>query len=261
MKKVLLATSALVAFAGAAAADVSLAGYARVAVETDGTTTSMDHRFQLGATGSVETDSGLALSVYSRLRVDDSERADGFNAPTVTMKFGTVTVQAGNTYSALTARTNPFGSGTGLNGDYGLYTNTSGWYSSTGAAGMDRVRIDLAAGDFVVSVSGDVSGDEAIAFGVSGSVAGFNVGVGMNDADAYEVDVNKSFGALKVGLKASDTVNGAYFGYTQGALGLQAYAGDNDDWGLGMTYDLGGATVGAEYNQSGAANLVVGFSF
>lgn len=266
MKKVLFATTALVATAGIASAEatMSLSGYARVGIQQDYSAdsgTALDTRFQLGATGSVETANGTTYSVYSRLRVDDSERADGFNAPTLTIANGGFKVQIGNTYSAAGARTNVFGSMTGLNGDFGLYDTFGTWYSSTGAAGMDRVRIDYSMGDMVVSVSGDVSGDERIEAGVSGSAGGLNFGVALSDGDYYAADINAAMGDMTIGARFTDTLNGAYANYSMGGAAVQAYVGDNDDWGLGYTQDLGGATLGAEYNETGAFNVTVGFSF
>ena len=264
MKKVLFATTALIATAGVAAADVSLSGAARIGLQneyTAGSGVTLDHRVQLDARGSVETDGGTSFSVHSRMRVDDTERADGFNAPNITIKSGGVTVSAGNTASAAGARTNVFASGTGFNGDFGLYDTSSTWYSSTGAAGMDRIRLDFAMGTTVVSVSGDVSGDERLEIGVSGQVAGVKIGAAMSDDEYYAVDVNAAVGDATIGVRLTSTINGAYFGYTVGSIGVQAYASDASDWGVGMTYDLGGATFGAEFNETGAMNATIGFTF
>ena len=49
MKKILFATTALVATASVAAADVTFSGYARVGIQQDAASnTTMDHRVQLG---------------------------------------------------------------------------------------------------------------------------------------------------------------------------------------------------------------------
>ena len=262
MKKILFATTALVATAGIASADVSFAGFARVGLSYSAAgDTTLDHRFQLGASGSVETDSGTTFGVYSRLRVDDNERADGFNAPTITISNGDLQVQIGNTYSAAGARTNVFASGTGVNGDFGLYDTAATWYSSGGAAAMDRVRVDYSMNGMTMSVSGDVSGDERIEVGVSGSAGSLGYGLGVSDDDYYAADVNMTMGDMKVGARLTNTINGMYASYSFGSSAAQAYYGDNDDWGIGFTTDLGGATLGAEYNETGAGNLTVAFSF
>ena len=263
MKKVLFATTALVATASVAAADVTFSGYARAGLQRSPTgETTLDHRFQLGATGTVETDTGTSYSVYSRLRVDDNERADGFNAPTITIKNGGFTLQMGNTYSAAGARTNVFGSGTGLNGDYGLYDTAATWYSSTGGPGMDRVRVDYAVGTTVMSVSGDVTGGERLEIGVSGSAGIMNFGAAYGDDGYYAVDLNATLGDAKIGTRLTSSINGVYANIAMGSAAVQMYAADDQDWGLGVTQDLGaGAKLGAEYNQSGAMNVTVGFNF
>ena len=263
MKKILFATTALVATASVAAADVSFSGYARIGIQQDAASeTTMDHRIQLGVSGSAEASNGTTFSVYSRMRVDDSERADGFNAPTITISNGAFKIQAGNTYSAIGARTNVFGSGTGLNANFGIYDRFDTWYSSTGAAGMDRVRVDYAMDATTVSVSGDVAGDDDLEVGISTKIGAVSVGVGASDNERYTADVNFAMGNATVGARLTDTISGAYASYSQGDLGLQVYAADNDDWGVGMTYSLGGgATFGAEYNETGAMNATIGFNF
>ncbi|MEQ3751943.1 porin [Lentibacter sp.] len=290
MKKILFATTALVATASVAAADVTFSGYARVGIQRSadsvstaavsslntetgaidtvaaGTVTpaatTMDHRIQLGVSGSAEADNGTTFSVYSRMRVDDSEASDGFNTPTITISNGAFKLQAGNTYSAIGARTNVFGSGTGLNADFGIYDRTDTWYSSGGAAGMDRIRVDYTMGSTTLSVSGDVSGADALEVGLSAALGSLNVGVGASDDSRYTADVNFALGDVTVGARITDTLSGAYANYTQGDLGLQMYAADDNDWGVGMTYALGGgATFGAEYNETGAMNATIGFNF
>ena len=113
-----------------------------------------------------------------------------------------------------------------------------------------------------VSVSGDVSGADALGVGLSAALGSLNVGVGASDDSRYTADVNFAMGDVTVGARVTDTLSGAYANYTQGDLGLQMYAADDNDWGVGMTYALGGgATFGAEYNKSGAMNATVGFNF
>jgi outer membrane protein OmpU len=262
MKKILLATSALVALSGAASAEVAMSGYARVGIENNGTDTVLDHRVQLQASATVQTDAGLSAYVRTRMRVDDSEVSDGFNTPEIKLSYGAITVALGNTHGALTARTNPYAWGAyGEVGYNGLFTNTGDWYTSTGAAGADRVRVDLAMGDYVVSVSGDVSGAEATAIGISGSIEGISFGLSANDADAYEVVVNGSFAGVDIGLKASNEGNALLLGTKSGAMGLTAIATDNDLWGVGMNYALGGATAYGEYYSNDFVAVGLAFSF
>ena len=75
MKKVLLTTSALTLLAGAAAADVSLGGHARIGISnSDGSTTNYQ-RNQITFTGSATSDGGLTLSSWTRYRQSASASA------------------------------------------------------------------------------------------------------------------------------------------------------------------------------------------
>ena len=68
MKKILLTTSALTLLAGAAAADVSVGGYARIkSLLADGATTNY-LRNQITFSGSATTDGGLTLGTWTRYR-------------------------------------------------------------------------------------------------------------------------------------------------------------------------------------------------
>ncbi len=259
------------ATASVAAADVTFAGYGAFGIYNDDAASEQGllNRFQINATGTATADNGMEVSIFSRLRVDNGvgfsatgERADGFNAPQITVKNGALTVQMGNTASAAGARTNVFGSATGSLGWWGLYDTSSTWYSSTGAANMDRVRVDYTMGSTTVSVSGDVSGDERLEAGASMTLGSVNVGVAAGDDDYYAADLNAALGDVTVGARLTNTISGAYANYTQGAFSINAYASDDDDYGMGAAYDLGG-TVSAnfEYNKSGDFMAYMAFNF
>ena len=70
MKKVLFATTALVATAGMAAADVTFGGYGRFGLiyrenATGSDETNITHRFRLQIDATAESDSGISLSVHA----------------------------------------------------------------------------------------------------------------------------------------------------------------------------------------------------
>ena len=78
MKKILFATSALVATAGMAAADVTMGGYGRFGIYyNEGATkneTRLEQRFRLTITGVTESDSGVKFEARIRFQTDDKER-------------------------------------------------------------------------------------------------------------------------------------------------------------------------------------------
>jgi outer membrane protein OmpU len=77
MKKVLFATTALVATAGMAAADVSFGGFGRFGMiykDADGSdsTTHIEQRFRLTVTGTATSDNGLEFE--GRIRIEHSSK-------------------------------------------------------------------------------------------------------------------------------------------------------------------------------------------
>ena len=78
MKKILFATSALVATAGMAAADVTMGGYGRFGIYyNEGLTkneTRLDQRFRLTITGVTESDSGVKFEARIRFQTDDGNK-------------------------------------------------------------------------------------------------------------------------------------------------------------------------------------------
>ena len=265
MKKVLLTTTVLALSASVAAAEgVSLKGMARVGItnSADGET-SLLSRFQVDASGGVTTDSGLTLGAKSRLRVDNAADNGGFNNPEVTVGMGGVNLAFGNTNSAMAAVGNPFATCVGETGNYCAWDPKS-IYSSNAQVAQQKVRADVSMGHATMSVSGDL-GNDATEIGVKTSVGAFNVGVGMGfggaSEDQYVADVNGSFGDIKVGFRATDVMSAAYLTYTSGALGVQAYASDQDAQAVGVTYDLGGATLGLASEVDGASEITLGFAF
>ncbi len=68
MKKLLLASTALVATAGIAAADVNLSGGARFGIIDNGTDTLITNRFTINIDGNATIDSGAELFARVRIR-------------------------------------------------------------------------------------------------------------------------------------------------------------------------------------------------
>ena len=75
MKKVLFATTALVATAGVAAAEVSVGGFGYFGVAHDSAAadeTFVTHATRLTFSASVETDSGVTFGASSRITISDN---------------------------------------------------------------------------------------------------------------------------------------------------------------------------------------------
>lgn len=288
MKKILLASVAFAGFATAAAAEITLSGGGYVGVSDFGTGAySYDSRFQLQFDGSIESDSGVAVSARVRLRSEETG-VPVLTGPRINVTAGGLTVSMGNTDDAIRARSNPWASCLSEDICTSMYTGWAGsgsGFSNYGSGAVDRVRVDYAFGDHTVSVADDVGivgGDDRTTVGYSGKfgTVGVNLGyrmpLGAAGAD-FSADVNGTFGTFNVGVRhealnnSATTATTLYGNTTFGATTVAAFVGKasynaNAFWGVGATHDLGGgiAINGAFTGGAGMTNqsqLHLTFSF
>ena len=106
MKKVLFATTALVATAGVAAADVTFGGYGRFGVmymddDSAGTdSTDVTSRFRLQIDATAESDAGVVVG--ARVRIQQNEGQQGMtNGARFFARSGGFEVGVGNIFGAL----------------------------------------------------------------------------------------------------------------------------------------------------------------
>ena len=193
MKKILLTTSALTLIAGAAAADVSVGGYARIGVSNNSAATSATDATKIGTvtylrnrltfTGSATSDGGLTFSSWQRLRTSASgskfSASQAFSAPNLSISNGAMALKLGNISGAVSANGGVWGCGSVMWGCADLAGGS--WASGSSAGnGPNIVRVDMALGGASVSISGgnDNSSEAAMTMPMgSGSIsAGYNVG-------------------------------------------------------------------------------------
>ena len=262
MKKVLLASTALVMSAGVAAADVSVGGDGRMGVQSyNGADLGFTSRIRISFSASGETDAGLAFG--GSIRADNSVAGAAGTGGSVFIEgsFGKITM--GDVSGAAEAAVGD-ASGVGLTG-LGDFNELA--YLSNGV--RPAARWDYTTGDLGLHVSSDnpgPAGDTAMSVAVTYGVGDISFGIGYEDngpADHIAVGVTAAFGdaTLKVVYGASDaadlnTLLGAAFGavdddqyavsldYVSGAttftvFGEKNFQGD-DHYGVGVAYDLGG---------------------
>ena len=180
MKKVLFATTALIATAGVAAAEVKFSGYGRfglgyledrtgtvdvitacvnryfryrTGVETD--ETILVSRFRLNIDGIVETDGGVRFEGRVRVQADEDAgngeaNAASLNGARFSVIFGGLRVDAGNVAGSFDNLANYYGNEPGLENFIGQYSGVDYdflAYSSTGS-GANAVFFQYAVGDF-----------------------------------------------------------------------------------------------------------------
>ncbi|MDP3194106.1 porin [Tabrizicola sp.] len=260
MKKILLATSALVLVAGAAAAEVTVGGSARMGLIYDGEDTLMTSRVRIVFTASGETDTGISFG--ASMRADQSGQGNTQNGDStvyVSGAFGKLTF--GDVDSAANALVGHV-SGVGLTGlgdwnelRYLGHEKTAALYEYSAGA----LTFALSAGQFEgLDTTGtpavpNTANDDAMSIAVKYAVDAYTVALGYEtagDVDHIALGASATFGASTVKFVASDTdIAGdptqyaLSLDYAIGATTLTAFVTDEgaiNNYGIGAAYDLGG---------------------
>jgi outer membrane protein OmpU len=296
MKKVLLASTALVLSAGVAAADVAVSGDGRMGIISNfNDDVSFTSRIRIAFTASGETDGGLSFG--GSIRADNAGGITINNPPAgvpierddivpgggvlgvagsvfISGDFGTLSM--GDVAGAPEAAVGDV-SGVGLTGLGDL--NEATYLSNGGAQQRSAMRYDYSFGDFGVHVSADnpvgypTSADlrtENETYGVAVTYAGdlFSAGLGWEDSDGVGSHI---IGGVTVDF-AGATIKAIY-----GTADFDG-GGDGDQYGLSIDYgfgattltgfwytdeDLGGAEgfgIGAAYDLGGGASVRAGWA-
>jgi len=278
MKKILLASTALVATTGFAAAELTWSGGANMGMKySDNGTTTVHQEIDLGVAASGETDGGIGWSVEMGL---DSQTADGTptngadtGSASISGDFGTIRMGAASNAGTTVGIGDIGFDGSAVDAAAHLGRNASStapdvqWnytmdeiaiHASTLTSTDDTsVAISWTSGSMAIAVSHSAAGATALtanAISVGTSVGGFAVEVTANSHSTAALD--------SVGMSASMPIDG---------LGTVTFiTGSNDthaksSWGLGFSKALGGsATLKGYYgsvNGNDVADLGIGFSF
>lgn len=277
MKKILLATTALVGFAGAAAAEVAISGYAEMGIAggNAGAITQFWTDANVTFSMSGTTDGGLEFG--AKVNLDDLTSAvgpglaQGGETMYISGSFGKLTM--GDTDGALDWAASEIYMGTAIADDHSSHAGAY-WNSGLdGSAGGQIARYEYSFGSFAAAVSAEIdnsgAGNNVLGVGVKyssdmgGTAIGFGLGYQDNSVQSmWAVSANATMTngiAVNVGyadldalvVGANDTWAGIGVGYTTGALMVQANygaydllgGGTVDGWGLVANYDLGGGAV------------------
>jgi outer membrane protein OmpU len=163
MKKVLFATTALIATAGMAAAEVKVSGYGRfgldwneandVAGNNDNvSSTNITSRFRLQFDASTETDGGVTVGGRIRAQAenrDGSQGAASWSSPQFHVAYGGLRVNVGNIWGAIDSAP-------------GLYLNTTSVGTGIDGMGFNSLAIKGAGFDTFTSAGTGRGGVEAI---------------------------------------------------------------------------------------------------
>lgn len=268
MKKLLLASTVLVAGAGIAAADVTLDGFGRFGLQyysdpgVGNSKTTIDHRLQFNITGSKETDAGVTFGGKFRIRDNDGGQLGGMlngtgaNQALLFAEYQGFRVEVGNSNTAFDSAGLIWNSEIGLvDSSYGdpqssFYGYNSSIFAAPGAGDYEGIFASYTMGDFTgrisyvdpaQSIKLPVGTKEEIGVSVdyaSGpfaiSAAAVQNAASVDGADAYFIGAAYSFGDANVGLNyiretdKSKTVT-LYGSYAMGATTLKAYVAHNND--------------------------------
>jgi len=191
MKKLLIASTALVATAGIAAADMSMSGYAEIGMRDGGGTVGLEMHsdMDIGFKLSGASDNGLTFGAS----IDLDEVSGGINstggsqAINVSGAFGTLTM--GDTDGALDKANAEVASLSAIADDH---TAHAGYNGGAGLDSGDILRYDTSIGNFAVSASigqdDTANGDNDVtAYGVSTTIGTVAVSGAYQSNDAENV--------------------------------------------------------------------------
>ena len=286
MKKVLIATTALIATAGMAAAEINFSGGARFGVRYDeGSETKVHNRFTINVDGTAETDSGVEF--FGRVRIRGGNEGNvptsnsGISAPRVGARMGGLTIATGNINGAIDSLPGLYSGSVGLTG-LGYSNVVAGGsfdgFSSNGG-GVNGVEVIYSANGLGVHLS-DSGVTDRTALGLSYAFGDWTVALGIQDGDTAAenftvISATGSVGSVSLGLQLAD--NDADTGGVRISAGFEVGAGTNvtvfiadrdtagadTAYGLGFTHSLGGATLagGIASDTAGATHADLGVRF
>jgi outer membrane protein OmpU len=272
MKKLLIATTALVATTGVAIADVKLSGWGRFGLNYNGSAavgtakTQIHTRMNVDINGSVQTDAGVTFGGRIRLRHTSGDAVGGV-APSAAMlwaTYGGLRMEVGNTNGAMDAAALAYKSEIGfMDRSFGDPIGSFRAFSSNAyPATPDRMGVYAAYsfGDGAVrfswidsdqTASGAGAPDEEVAISANYTFGQFTVsGAYADNAGNFGNEKNMFLGAeyavnsdANVGLlwfrQDVDLVGDVdqftlYGNYRQGAMTYRAYVANNDNYGVNM---------------------------
>ncbi len=244
MKSILLATAASVAFAGAAAADVTFTGTAAVSYNNNAGTTSYKTEADLKASMSAELNNGLKATTSVTIAGDNFGTATTHGAIAISSDVASLTFGTGLNGAAYTAVSDTYGVGLGKEatagivasyklGDTTIYASMPATAAAAGGS-INSTNLELAATTTLQgwSIAGAYANDtKKIAVKVSGAVAGATVSGGFsNNGNKWDIKASYPVGPV--------TVSAAY--------------DEAKVYVLGASYSADGVTVAAEYTKGGA---------
>ena len=286
MKKVLLASTALVMSAGFAAADVSVGGDGRMGIiDAQGADDiGFTSRIRISFSASGETDAGLAFG--GSVRADNSGGGAAGTAGSVFIEGTFGKISMGDVSGAAEAAVGDL-SGVGLTNP--IESNALVYLSNVN---RPAARWDYTVADFGVHVSADkpAVGFDAHSLAITYSMGDISFGLGYEDADIVagtailgttltadasadhiigsvtagfgDATVKVAYGTADIdvaGTTVDFTQAGASVDFVSGATTFTAYYVNYEFESGGASTDLDGYGVGVAYDLGGGASIKAGY--
>ncbi|ANT60070.1 porin [Salipiger sp. CCB-MM3] len=274
MKKILFASTALVATAGVAAAEVTISGYAEMGIYNPGETTDQANDeaqfftdIDLTFTMSGEADNGLVFGANIDLDEADNPFSDPWDqgGEALFVSYGGATLTMGDTDSAYdkTVPEMNLGGAGSLADDETIHAGfNDGAEFDGGVNGSDGqiARFDYAYDAFTFSVSAEQIADGSKPEDVGRADSGetlWSAGVGYS-AELSGVDLSAGLGYLKLDEWAEvwglGVTAGFAGGFEVGATysdidGEDGFVDDGEHWGLGFGYSMNAFSIGVNYGK------------
>lgn len=256
MKKVLFATTALVASAGIAAADVSLSGSAELGVFDNDVETQFHTDIDVTFTMSGETDGGLTFGASIDLDESDGDPSAAFGEADqggetifISGSFGTLTM--GDTDGAFDRALNEaiFGGSITDENEHAGYNGNAGL---DGTYGGQIARYDYSFGDVALAVSAELDdagvGDAVIGLGVSYDMdlGGVDLGLGLG---YQSVDDGAGTDGSLLGFSVDAGFAGGFSAAASFIAGDVEGAPDPEHIGLAVGYTMDALTIGLNWGE------------
>lgn len=287
MKKVLLTSSALVAFAGAAAAEVSLSGYAEMGLRGGSDVdTQFHHDIDVKFSLSGETDGGVSFGATIDLDEVSNGISNDANPSSVYISGGFGTLTMGDTDGAFDKALTEVGSLSAIADDHTSHAGYNGNSGLDGSGDGQVLRYDYAFDAFTLSVSAEqilesagsttkvidqdstsatygtiidkttdpVAADTILGLGAawSSDIAGMNLGLGFGYQTSDAGDV--------MGLSVATTLEsglGVVLNYSTMDADKAGDEGDWDHMAIGLSYSMDALSLHANYGVKSYAEAGV----
>lgn len=285
MKKILLASTALVGFAGAAAAEITLSGYAEIGIAGGSSPapavdyeTQFWNDWQVNFNFSGSTDSGLEFG--GKVQIEEANTPNAINGPLtiddenfwVSGAFGKVTL--GEIDGAFDWALSEIYTGTSLADDHSTHAGAYWFTGLDGRYDNQIMRYEYSFGDFAVGLSAEMDDDTtcggpacepvlgngitndvswAIGGKWAGSFSGVDVGVGVGYQDNGANSVWGLSGSAAFAMGVSVSLGYADLDGLPDAVGNGVPS--DSWWGIGVAYTpatMSALTVGVNYGAYNA---------